>query len=430
MLDYSENNKLPNLNHGRSKRGKRAASTASKLTNPNSPIYSLAQGFQEYIHIPDTMALYAAMGAMAGNMLTGTPVWMMIAGDSGGGKTMILKSFLKLPKVRSVSSIKGEAALLSGVSEKDKAKDATGGLLRELGDNGCMAFMDFTSVLSKGKDAVSELLGVLRELFDGTWSRDIGGEGGRSLSHTGRVCLIAGVTHAIDRHADVNGEMGQRCLYFRLPKTSGYQESISAVNNIEPTGTTEALQDIVVSMFSACGLSFDKPTQRRRLDMRESDRVVSMAQLGVKLRNSVPRDWKTREVIDIPSSEVATRMSQQLAQLYLGMEVIGVDEEERWEVLEKTTLDSMPLIRRMSLQCVIDGVVNGGLKVSSASVARSIRVSDTAAGRTLQDLELLGIVQKNKRHVADEKEYSGGWLLTEWAEEKLMKAKKESNDTV
>lgn len=408
------------------RKGRRGSLTASKLSNPDSPIYALASTFQEYLHIADPTPLYAVMGAMAGNMMTGTPVWLMLAGPSGGGKTAILKSILKLPRVRSVASISGEAALLSGTSKKDRAEDATGGVLTELGDNGCLAFMDFTSVLSKGKESVSETLGVLRELFDRTWRRDIGSDGGRSLQHTGRVALIAGVTHAIDRHADVNAEMGQRCLYFRLPESSGYQESLKAINQTEPDGATEAMQEVVESMFSGVGLSFETPTPRRKLTIVERDRVANLAYIGVTMRNAVPRDWKNRDVVDVPSAEMPTRMSQQLSQLYAGMEVIGVEEEERWEVLEKIAFDSMPLIRRMTLEVVVRGVkVNGGLKVSAAAVARMIRVSESAARRTLEDLELLRVVRKSRKDLGDEGsgerkgEYQGGWVLTDWAEERV-----------
>lgn len=406
------------------KKGVRARFTTSRLAEPTTPIHALSSSFQDYLHFPDPMPLYITMGMMAGNMMHGTPIWLMLIGDSGGGKTAILKSILGLPRVRSVASLSGQAALLSGTSKKDRAEDATGGVLAELGDNGCMAFMDFTSVLSQGDKVITETLGVLRELFDRTWRRDIGSDGGRSLRHTGRVTLIAGVTHAIDRHASVNAEMGQRCLYYRLPWTIGYQESLKAINNTMPDGATEAMQQIVEAMFYAIGLSFERPVQRRDLTTSESDRVATLAYIGAKLRNTVPRDMRDRSVIDMPSSEVPTRMSQQLAQLYAGMEVVGVDEDDRWSALEHVVLDSMPLIRKRSLEIVAGGRDgNGGLKVTAASLGRKIAVSESTARRTLEDLELLGAIRKDKKDVGTEDDpkngYRGGWVLTDWAEEKL-----------
>jgi ABC-type dipeptide/oligopeptide/nickel transport system ATPase component len=360
------------------------------------------------------MPLYVTMGAMAGNMLTGTPIWLMLVGASGSGKTKLLRSLLGLERVVPVSSIKGEAALLSGVKKKEIARDATGGLLRVLGDNGCLAFMDFTSVLSKSRDALNEILGVLRELFDRTWSRDIGGEGGRRLEHHGRVCLIAGVTHAIDRQADVNKEMGERCLYFRYPFTTGYQESMCAVQDTVPDQSASDMQDLVEAMFMGLGLSFVEPTTRRKLTQTEAHRIVTVAQFGAMCRSMVPRDSFKREVVDVSTPEVATRMSQELTQLYLGMEVIGNTEKERWAAMKKVAFDSIPLGRRLVLDAIIEKMGHA----RPMEIAREVKLSESATRRIIEDLELLGVVRKNGEQ----------WELSEWGSEKLGQINRESID--
>lgn len=411
------------------RKGRRAATSSSALVNPDTPIHALASAFQDYMHIPDPLFIYVVMGAMAGNMMTGVPPWLMIIGQSGQTKTKMIKSLLKLERVRQVASIKGEAALLSGTAKKDRAKDATGGLLRELGDNGCLAFTDLTSLMSKDPRTMGEMLGILRELFDRTWKRDIGAEGGRSLKHTGRVCVVAGVTHAaIDRQTEVNAEMGQRSLYYRLPWSSGYQEAMSAVQDVEPDESTIAMQDLVHSMFYGLEMSFANPRRRRVLTLTEADRIVELGRLAVKMRNVVPRDWRDRNVIDVPTDEMATRMSQQLAQLYVGMDAIGVEEEERWRGCEKIVMDSMPLIRRACLTTVMDGINNGGLKVSTASVARVVKVSETAARRTLEDLELLDVVTRITGVNGSGVVVSEGWKLSEWSRERLGKIYGGRND--
>src|SRR5208282_5497684 len=124
----------------------RIGTSHSKIHKDTSPIYALANQWQGLgIHMPDPMPLIVTMGAFAANCMTGDPVWLWLVGPSGSGKTMLLKSLRSLPRTRMVSSISGEAALLSGVKKKDRAKDATGGLLTELGeDGGCLLFMDLT----------------------------------------------------------------------------------------------------------------------------------------------------------------------------------------------------------------------------------------------------------------------------------------------
>ena len=74
---------------------------------------------------------------------------------------------------------------------------------------------DFTTVLSLHRDARSEILGALREIYDGEFSKDFGN--GQSVSWSGRLGFLAGVTPVIDRHHQVLAVLGQRFLMLRLP---------------------------------------------------------------------------------------------------------------------------------------------------------------------------------------------------------------------
>ena len=384
------------------KRGGRTLTTHSKLADPSSPAYAAASQFQEFMYLPDPLPLYVMAGALAGNMISGNPVWLMLVGSSGCGKTMLLKSVMGLSHTVMVSSIKGEAALLSGVAKKDRAKDATGGLLRQIGDHGALVFMDLTTLLSKNKEQANELVSALREIYDGTYSREIGGEGGKQLRYAGRPGLLAGVTHAIDRHHDKIGEMGERCLYFRFPETEGYMECISAANIINPQTNENALRELLAGMFVGAGLSFDKIAERRKLHGWENHRIVKIAQFGARCRTFVPRDYN-RQVMDVVVGEVATRMSQELTQLYLGMEWLGVDAEDRWRAIGRVVGDSMTLARSRVLKAVADGIGDG------SKIARAIHTSESAARRPIEDLELLGVIERD----------SGEWVVSEWTKTRM-----------
>jgi len=56
-----------------------------------------------------------------------------------------------------------------------------------------------------------------REVHDGRWDREVGTEGGQTLTWKGKCGLLAACTTAIDRaHAVINA-MGPRSLLVRLP---------------------------------------------------------------------------------------------------------------------------------------------------------------------------------------------------------------------
>jgi len=62
-----------------------------------------------------------------------------------------------------------------------RTPEATGGLLRKLGDHGLLVIKDFTSILSMNRDMRAEVLGAVREVHDGRWSRNVGTDGGQTL---------------------------------------------------------------------------------------------------------------------------------------------------------------------------------------------------------------------------------------------------------
>src|SRR5690606_15082286 len=109
------------------------------------------------------------------------------------------------------------AALLSGTPNKEKAADSRGGLLRQVGDFGILVCKDFGSVLSMRPDSRAEVLAALREIYDGSWTRHVGTDGGKILTWAGKLGLVFGVTPALDSHHAVIGAMGERFVLCRVP---------------------------------------------------------------------------------------------------------------------------------------------------------------------------------------------------------------------
>ncbi|MFN8105087.1 MAG: hypothetical protein U0U69_11550 [Acidimicrobiia bacterium] len=101
---------------------------------------------------------------MIANRRPGDPVWTLLVGPPGCGKTEVLGPLASLPDVHAAATLT-EASLLSGVPKKDVAAGSKGGLLRDIGDYGIVALKDFTSVLSMHRDARSSVLAALREIY-------------------------------------------------------------------------------------------------------------------------------------------------------------------------------------------------------------------------------------------------------------------------
>src|SRR5262249_42656893 len=81
-------------------------------------------------------------------------------------------------------------------------------------DGRVIVMKDFGTVLSMYHEKKAEILAILREVYDGQFSKEWGN--GKSLSWTGKVGLLAGVTGVIDREYALGAILGERFLMYRL----------------------------------------------------------------------------------------------------------------------------------------------------------------------------------------------------------------------
>ena len=111
----------------------------------------VVEAFEDRLELSDPDPLFAMLGTKAALALPGDPVWLLVIDGSSGGKTEMLMPLAALPDV-SLCALLTEAGLLSGTSRKERAENATGGVLRQVGDRGVILMKDFTSVLSMQRD--------------------------------------------------------------------------------------------------------------------------------------------------------------------------------------------------------------------------------------------------------------------------------------
>lgn len=372
-------------------------------------------------------------------MIEGIPIWLMLIGPPSSGKSELLKSLMGVPGMKEGGSITGESALLSGVGKKDRDKDSTGGLMREIGNRGGLVINEFTSILSIPHEPLGKLLAAMRQIYDGYWMRRIGEGGGRFLEWgPGKIGGFAGCTESIDDHHKVMSDMGERWIFYRFPMSTGFQESFAAINRTSTPGDMgRMLQDVVGGFFEGLGLSWPEEgvgfEARRALTTNESNKLIAISQLASRCRSAVIRNER-REVERVPMPERSPRMAGVLAQLYLGLERVGLGEEDRWGVIRKVAVDCMPQTRKQVLEGVVTlkyGVHGTGpipvAGVGSTRIAerscgindfmRVTRCSEASTRRAVEDLEIHGVFEKH-----DGKKLWGlteeilGWIEEGWVE--------------
>lgn len=361
--------------------------------------------FQRWLYLPDTGALDIVLATVAANRLDGDPVWTLIVGPPGGGKSEILTAISGLPDAYPAATLT-EAALLSGTPKREKANEAKGGLLRTIGDHGIIVCKDFGSVLSMNRDARSLLLAALREVYDGAWTRHIGTDGGRTLSWAGKVGLVGGCTPTIDRHHAVMGAMGERFVLYRLPDVNPDTQARQALGH---AGREKQMRAELAAAVHAV-LRQASTTPRERTE-DETNRLVSLATLVVRARSAVERDGFSREIELVSSPEAPTRLIIVLDRLLAGLDAIGVTRDHAWRVVSKAALDSVPALRLRLLYALEGGTLD------TNQLATAIRHPSSTTRRALEDLTAHGLVEckrqdgQNRPHL---------WSLSSFTRERLV----------
>lgn len=407
----------------------------------------LVDTFRESTHLPDPAPLYVLLGTLAGNLLPGNPIWTMFVGAASGGGSHILMSAAGLGWVHEADRLSGVSALLSASSRKDVQSGASGGILRRIGPFGVLLMSDFTSVLSLPRDILVDVLGAFRKLYDGDWSRDVGVDGGRHLEWKGKMGMLAKCTSMIDRHHMVNAEMGERTIQYRFPQTDGFAASQKALERVEsPMEIRRKLQEAVEEFMD--GIGAEEKLERVRAEGRgegrgegkaasgedgdeESDhqggivplpsrtltRIIALAMISARARSVVYRNTYTREVEDVSLSEAPPRLSQAIAQLERGMEMAEVGAEERWRVVGKVALDSVPPLRKSLLLGIAEHRHQGGLGVQELSGMKyGLGCSSQTVRRALEDLMLHDVLRVGKGGKASGGGMGGDvWELSDWA---------------
>lgn len=409
---------------------KRGSLSNSPLARPQKFIHMLAARVQDYLYFPTPDPLYLVLSALAGNMMKGSPIWLVLIGAPSSGRTIMLETLANLapkyaqgekgpkPGVHIVGALKGPGSLLSAVSMGERTKDSTGGLLQYIGPRGVIVMKDFTSMLSMAREPLAETIGALREVFDGRYSRPVGSDGGRHLEWRGRLGFLAACTPAIDRHSAHIGDLGERWVYYRYLETDGYGETIKALGVRDPELMMAELRGHVENFMDAIDMQWNE--ERRDLDSFERNKLYAMASLICAARSGVARDpYQGNEVVDVSIREAPPRMAQELGQLYLGAERIGLEPEESWRLVGKVALDSVRQLRMATLLALHGSPLPMRVK--------DLRIVLKCGMRTMEmlvdDLIIHGLVERTERAVesrdGSERADKGSVKLTSWCTKQL-----------
>jgi hypothetical protein len=331
----------------------------------------------------DLDALDATLATAAAEQLGGDPLWLLIVSGSGNAKTETVQS-LKGAGAVVVSTLSGDAALLSGTPRKQSAKNATGGLLRSIGDRGLLVIKDVTSILSANRDVRTTLLAALREIHDGYWVRHVGSDGGKTLEWPGRIVVVGAVTTAWDRAHEVVASMGDRFLTIRTDRDAGAWRLARRNVNHEEEMRAE-LATAVAGVLA--GMDHDPGD----ITDDEAELLGAAAELVTLARTPAMSNY-LGDVEDVHAPEAPTRLMKQLVQIMRGAVAVGMDRERALRLAIRCARDSLTPPLRLA---IIDDIAAHPASNVHA-VAKRLDKPRKTVERAIDALHYLGVLTQGE----------------------------------
>lgn len=334
----------------------------------------------------DTGSLDAVLSVAACEQLGGDPPWLLVVSGSGNAKTETVGALSGIG-AHITSTVTSEGALLSATPAREKTKGSTGGLLRKIGDGGVLVVKDFTSILSMNRDLRASVLAALREVYDGRWERNVGTDGGKTLTWEGRIVLIGAVTTAYDSAHAVISAMGDRFALVRVDSSTGRlaagRQALTNVNHeIEMRSElSQAVRELIGNHLLP---------GRAELTESDMDVLLVVADLVTFARTAVERDYQGN-VTEAHAPEMPTRFAKMLGQIVRGGLAIGMDHDRALSTAVRVAGDSMPPLRLALLADLLDHPHS-----TTTEVRKRLQRPHNTVDRELQALHLLGLLHQNQ----------------------------------
>lgn len=325
-----------------------------------------------------------------------SPVWLLVLGASGTGKSAIaLKSVEVLDNVRSIVDITPNT-FLSGFEA------GGGGLLQVLNrkqdGNGIFTVSDLSVMTSKRPEVVGEILGQLRKIADGYHSKDVGNKED-ALVWRGKVTMIAAGTEAVEKHWAVYRSLGERFMNLTW-KQDSTREANKRMNaySAKHVGNEEHVkakfQQLVRQFVDSDNLTpVGVDTLRRTiLKLEPLTRLIALLRITVKREALGSR----RNVVEIGKPEGVGRMTKVLANIARGSATLFRRKDVCSEDLKlacRVGIDSVPKDRLKPLLMLDRIERQSDQDIGVRKLSRVTGIARTTLYRVLEDLEYIGMVK-------------------------------------
>lgn len=263
-------------------------------------------------------------------------VWLLLLAGSSSGKTAILQTLDTTGKwlvpvdTLTVNTFASGLQRTEEVSLLNKAK------------NGVIVFKDFTTITSMNEEALREIMGQMRAIYDGSFDKKTGN--GQDVHWVGKVGMVGGGTMAVQRKMRQFSEQGERFINYRIKQPNSIDMTRRAMINQKDLKEKEEELNKMVAEFINQVVEDPEPIDTT-ISPEVQEEIVQVSDFCTLARSPVILDKKTGKVVWVPEREMPARVAIQLVNLAKSM-MLMCDEHTLTDfnasILYKCAMDSIP----------------------------------------------------------------------------------------
>lgn len=367
--------------------------------NPNlNELYTV---YKKWLYLEDTKRIDIVLATYLTQYLKGTPIWLLLVGNSGDGKTeqvMALKGCENFKILHKITS----RTLVSGMKDvRDLAPEL---------NNKFIVIPDMAQILQLSPQDKSEVWAQLRDLYDGFAGVATGT--GKRVQYDGlRVTILGCSTPKIDSQILVHQDLGTRELIYRTENVSEeFMLMQMAMDN-------EEREEEMKNELSQITYNFlkDKRIVPKCLTLEETIELQNIALFIAQSRATAEYDSYTDELRNFVYPERPTRVVKQLKRLYLALLSLeqNYPSQRAFQILWHLAKSCAFPVRSSLFEHFIRDFINMSYvkEYSTSKIANLLLIGKRTAKRELSILWNMGILTKEERDEGNRFQLTEYWKL-------------------
>jgi len=277
--------------------------------------------------------------------INAAPVWLLILGGSSSGKTAIIQTLDNIGKWIVPVDTLTTNTFASGLNREEEVS------LLWKANKGILVFKDFTTITTMNQDALREIMGQMRAIYDGSFNKKTGNAVEVNWKD-GKIGVVAGGTIQVQRRMREFAKQGERFINYILTPPDSKEMTLRALKNQSDLKSKEKhLAEIVGKFINQVLLDANDKEYYFSEDFE--NRLVDVSDFCTLARSPVEVDIKTGRIIFVDDREMPTRAAMMLKSLGKGLMMVCDEStlsKQNEDILFKTAFDSIPVTRRMVLR--------------------------------------------------------------------------------